>query len=329
MTIHKYILEKGIKKYDCPSCRAVRRFRRYIDSSTGNHISIEVGLCDRENSCGYHYPPKQYFADNPDKVDHSHIWQQPEPIPILHKPIEYLPIEYLEKSVQYCDNCDLFRFFSKLFSYDVAVMLCVKYFIGTNKNYDTVFWQVDFKAEIRQAKVMQYNPVTGRRNKETGALFIGKRILNNPDANLQQCFFGESLLALNENKGKVVAIFESEKSAAIASIYYPDWVCIATGGKYGCKWTDFNVCKVLAGRKVLLFPDLGAYDSWVDRGKLLANTAGCKVVVSDTLEKFANEADKKNGLDIADYLLRVKDDSGLALTDKGYPVIWDLKNIKE
>jgi len=76
---------------------------------------------------------------------------------------------------------------------------------------------------------------------------------------------------------------------------------------------------------VILFPDLNAFDSWKSKGLLMAATAVCKVVISDLLEKYATNDDKSKGLDLADYLLRVQDSSGLALTDHDYPVIWDYR----
>jgi len=44
---------------------------------------------------------------------------------------------------------------------------------------------------VRQAKVIQYDPETGRRNKATGVYFAGKKILNDTSAHLEHCFFGE------------------------------------------------------------------------------------------------------------------------------------------
>ncbi|MBK7560895.1 MAG: hypothetical protein IPI68_05105 [Chitinophagaceae bacterium] len=312
-------------RYSCPSCHQRHKFSRYIDTITGKQFADHVGRCDRENSCGYHYPPKQFFVDNPESRDRSQSWQRSELVPSIIRPIDYLPFDVFEKSVSQHERCNLFQYLEKLFREDAARRICKNYFIGTNKGGNTVFWQADIAGKIRQAKVMQYNPSTGRRNKDTGALFAGKRILGNPDANLQQCFFGEYLLSLPGNENKPVAIVESEKTAVIASIYFPEFVWIATGGKAGCKWTEKAVCSVLGDRKVVLFPDLGAYDNWKEKGKLLASVAGCKVATSDLLEKNAVEADQKAGLDIADYLFRVQHSSGLALTDNKYPIIWDIK----
>ncbi len=53
--------------------------------------------------------------------------------------------------------------------------------------------------------------------------------------------------------------------------------------------------------------------------------AGCRVVVCELLEKNANAVDRKAGLDIADYLLKLEDSSGLAMTDGPYPVILIIK----
>lgn len=126
-------------------------------------------------------------------------------------------------------------------------------------------------------------------------------------------------------KHKPVAIVESEKTAVIASVYYPDYIWLATGGKTGCKWTNTTVCKVLAGRKVILFPDLGCYEAWKAKGELLEAVAGCKVAVSSLLEGIASAEDKAKGLDLADFLLRNEDSTGLALTAAGYPIVFDTK----
>ena len=44
----------------CPSCNK-KRFVRYIDTITDQYLSQNVGRCDREIKCGYHFSPKTYF----------------------------------------------------------------------------------------------------------------------------------------------------------------------------------------------------------------------------------------------------------------------------
>jgi len=328
MNTHQITLQpyKGIpSRYTCPQCGHRQKFTRYIDVTTGEYIADHVGRCDRENNCGYHYKPRQYFAENPENRKLTQNWKLPEPLLMKSRPVNYLPHAFLEKSVANLEQCSLYQYFEKLFRKEVARRLCKKYLIGADNNGNTAFWQVDFKGKIRQVKFMEYNPFTGRRNKDKGALFAGKRLLNNNDANLKQCFFGEHLLSIAETQGKPVGIVESEKTAAIASIYYPEFVWIATGGLNGCKWTEKVVCSVLEGRKVVLFPDLGAFESWSEKGKLITNIARCKVATMDILELNATPEEREKGLDIADYLTREDDGSGLALTDYHYPVIWDYK----
>ena len=97
-----------------------------------------------------------------------------------------------------------------------------------------------------------------------------------------------------------VAIVESEKTAIIASHFIPNFIWLATGGMHGC----FNqiAVKVLGGRDIILFPDLGATDKWKSKIPLLQSV--CKrVVISNILEDNATEEQKANGLDIADFLL--------------------------
>lgn len=234
---------------------------------------------------------------------------------------DHLPFSLLERSVIECTKCDLFPFLERLFTKQVAVRLCEDYLIGATKNGLTAFWQVDSEGQVCQVRVIHYpDPLTGKRSRDTNPFLAGRLILGE-DASFRQCFFGEWLL--NSDKAKPVAIVESEKSAVVASVFFPQFIWIATGGKYGCRWYEKAVCSVLAGRTVVLFPDLGMYERWSELGEAVGRLAPCKVVVSDILEANATDQQKADGLDIADYLLKT-DSTGLALTDEGYPVLWDL-----
>ena len=66
---YRFILEKyrGIStRYTCPQCGRKHTFTRYIDTENNNkYISDNVGKCNRLDKCGYHYTPREYFADNP------------------------------------------------------------------------------------------------------------------------------------------------------------------------------------------------------------------------------------------------------------------------
>ena len=66
---YRFILEKyrGIStRYTCPQCGRKHTFTRYIDTENNNqYLSERVGKCNRLDKCGYHYTPREYFADNP------------------------------------------------------------------------------------------------------------------------------------------------------------------------------------------------------------------------------------------------------------------------
>jgi hypothetical protein len=349
MSDHKYILKpyKGpSSRNTCPNCRQKNRFSRYVDSETGNELNENVGRCDRENSCGYHYTPKQFFYDNPGKKLSSENLIKPnietKKTEILNKPVDYLPYELMSKSVSLHRECCFYTLLEKLFKQEIAEHLCNRYFIGKSKNGFTIFWRVDSLGRVTQGNMMHY--VNGRRDKETilhsyvdkeskvvecnTAFKIAKSVLRKKDPNIVECFFGEHLLSYTENKTKPIAIVESEKTAVVASVYFPEFIWLATGGKHGIKMTERSVCNVLTGRRCILFPDLNAYDSWKGKAELMSSITGSKIGVSDLLEKNSNDEDKKKGLDIVDYLLKNGDGTGLALTDHSYPAIWDYKELR-
>ena len=184
-----------------------------------------------------------------------------------------------------------------------------KYKVGTSKHWDgaTVFWQMDYQNRVRTGKIMLYNPTTGKRIKEPyNHVTWVHSILHKDGYNLKQCFFGEHLLP--EDKSRPVALVESEKTAIIASYYLPQYLWIASGGKNGC--FNANSLSVLAGRSVVLFPDLGATDYWQSKIGLMKSN-GIDVQLFDYLETKATENERKEGYDIADYLLKVRPDEAI------------------
>src|SRR5690606_39778453 len=76
-------------------------------------------------------------------------------------------------------------------------------------------------------------------------------------------------------------------------------IWLATGGLNNLSKSRFEP---LRGRKVVLYPDLGAYDRWSEKAKELKPI--CSISVSDLLEQVATEKERDNGFDVADYLIR-------------------------
>ncbi len=304
MSEHKYILEpyNGMaSRYRCPSCQhRDKTFSLYIDAETSQHISHNVGRCNRESNCGYHYTPKQYFQDNDISFDTPKRKANKAIIvsPII-KQVSFVPIDLFKASLNEHEANYFVQFLIKLFSIDIASELISHYFIATSKFWKgaTIFWQIDTRGKVRTGKVMLYSPTTGKRIKEPfNHINWVHKLLKTQDFELRQCLFGEHLLI---DKTKPVAIVESEKTAVIASVYLPQFIWVAVGSL-----TNLNAekCSILRGRSVTLFPDLNGFEKWSSKAKELSQLA--TFTVSDLLERKASEAERKQGFDIADYLIK-------------------------
>ncbi len=304
MSEHRYILEpyKGMNtRYTCPECNKHKCFTRYIDTTTGNHIHPSVGRCNREANCGCHNKPKQYFEQHNISFDAIATYHTKPAMPeVKSAPASFIPFEIFQQSrTGYLQN-NFVQFLSTLFDAATVAEAISRYHIGTSKHWDgaTVFWEIDQQGKIRTGKIMLYSPYTGKRIKEPYNFITWVHTaLKLPEYNLAQCFFGEHLLKLHPKK--TVGIVESEKTAIIASVYFPNFIWLAAGNKVGLNNTK---CKVLTGRNVVLFPDLKAFDKWNAKAKELSNIAS--FTTSDLLENKASDAERQQGFDLADYLIK-------------------------
>jgi hypothetical protein len=298
MSEHRYILEpyKGMSsRYTCPSCNHKRTISRYIDTTTGDYISSEVGRCNHETHCGYHYTPKQYFQDNNIPFDSlpssSKIVSLPPP-----KPVSFIPVELFKASLKNYKSNNFVMYLKELFGLEITENLIKKYNIGTSKHWEgsTVFWQIDTLERIHTGKIMLYDATNGKRVREPfNHITWVHKALKMSDYELKQCLFGEHLL---KDQTKPIAIVESEKTAIIASVYLPSFSWLAVGSL-----TNLNVekCRVLKGRTVVLYPDLSAFEKWSTKAKEL----GFKI--SNLLESEATEAERMQALDLADFLIKL------------------------
>jgi Domain of unknown function (DUF6371) len=308
-TAHQFILEpyKGMRtRYNCPQCNK-KEFTLYIDTTTGEHVAHDVGRCNRVDNCGHHYTPKAFFADNPE-LSKTDDWKKSDAykkrltpsVFVTEKPISLIEKHYLTGSLKGYEANNFVKFLINRFGNESTKKLIDRYFIGTSKHWNgaTTFWQVDIEGKVRTGKIMLYNHETGKRVKEPfNHIHWVHSLLKLENFNLNQCLFGEHLLS--KEPTKTVAIVESEKTAIIASLYLPQFIWLATGGKENMKAEKLAILK---GRNVVLYPDLNAFDKWSMKAKDFSSIA--KFTVSDLLERHASETEKQSGLDIADYLLR-------------------------
>ncbi len=302
---HRFILEpyKGIaSRHTCPECKHKRCFSRYVDTEGAVEFPEHVGRCDREQKCGYHFTPKEYFEQNPQQqVQTYERTTRPTPPP---QPTSYIDSVLVERSMSHYPDNRLFQFLASQLGEGEALRLMQLYRVGTANHWQgsTVFWQIDIHGRVRTGKIMLYNPANGRRIKEPhNHITWVHSIIHKEGFNLKQCFFGEHLLPTDVKRS--VAIVESEKSALIASSYLPQYLWIASGGKNGC-FRDENL-SVLRGRNVVLFPDLGATEDWSAKISTMERM-GITVKLFDYLERNATVKQRAEGFDIADFLLEMK-----------------------
>ena len=296
MNNYKYSLDTSSKKYICPACER-KTFVVYIDNETGEPLHRNVGKCDRADNCAHHYTPKQYFSDNNMEREYTlvTIFTKPKPKP------SFINDDFLKRTLKGYSSNRLFQFLCKnIGDYEPEIYQAFeRYFVGSSKTWNgaTVFWQIDYAGRIRTGKIMLYNRITGKRIKEpTSRISWVHKALKLSDFNLCQCFFGEHLLRGNN---KTIAIVESEKTAIVASIFYPDMIWLACGGSEGL---NIEKCKILKERNVVLYPDYGMFTKWNVKAYELKFI--CNASVSYFIEKYATETQQAIGFDMADYLLK-------------------------
>ena len=280
----KYKLEKyngRSTRFMCPSCKQAHEFTRYQDQETKEYVHPSVGICNRRDRCGYHYTPSQYFRDH----GTSYV-STIEVTPTPPRPIDYIPEEVMTASLNTENN--FIKYLRSLFETKSIINAIEKYHIGDTTDGKVIYWQVDREGKIRTGKAMQYDPSTSKRVKDNKAVsWMHNQVKR--DFNLKQCLYGLHLY----DKNKTTAIVESEKTAIIASLAMPQFTWMATGGLQNTKLID-----ELKGCKVILFPDLGeGFEAWTE----YALQNGFKV--SSFLQDRANDEDKANGLDLADYVI--------------------------
>lgn len=303
MNNNRFILEpyKGMNtRHHCPGCNSKdKTFSLYIDTESGTHVHPTVGRCNRVDKCGYHVTPKQYFQDNNISFDMTQSTVRPIPPPCE---ASFIDSELFKKTLQNYESNNFVKYLLSIFDEETTAGLIQKYYIGTSKHWPgaTIFWQIDTHGKVRTGKIMQYDEITGHRIKEPFShIDWVHKVIKQPDFELKQCLFGEYLLS---DKIKPVAIAESEKTAIIASVYLPGVIWLSVGGADGL---SFERLSVLKNRKVILFPDLKQFDKWTIKAKDFNDRMiGTRFFVSDYLETNASEAERAEGADIADYLVK-------------------------
>lgn len=314
---HKYILEPyksgGSNRYACPSCGKKKCFTRYVNTETGEYIDDSCGKCNHELSCGYHYTPKDYFREHPQWRDFTPAYTSKPLANNMKKekterPLCCIDLQYVAQS--HSTNSQFMKWIASAIGRpDDIQRVYEEYRIGATRDGGVIFWQIDHEGKVRAGKVMHYwsdghrvqdeedyarmrnQPFTEKSPSPT--VFIhyimkSKGILPK-DWQLTQCLFGEHLLKARPND--IVCLVESEKSAIVCSIFYPQFVWLATGGSKGLKAEKLSP---LEGRRVIVYPDSGELEAWRE---IMSQTVGIGYSIVENLEEY------RHNTDIADIVL--------------------------
>ena len=278
-TQHKFVFEKNKPKGDCPQCGHKRVFRYY------EGVPRDFGKCERANNCGYH--------NKPDASIKPVELPKPEPKPQLY--VDAALVSDWRNNI----SSNFHQYCRKLGITDAHLM---KWNIGTTKRGETVFVHQSHKGEFWNAKFIAYTE-GGSREKDVDAYYLKQT----KSGRYLVCLFGEHLL----DSGRVVCIVESEKTAVIASFFYPQYDWVACGANTGL--TDEKV-GVLVGRTVwnLRDADIAGRSTCnakkMDKNNCKSFCPGCAVPhIEKRLQQWNINfkgvdlfADKTDGYDLAD-----------------------------
>ena len=265
-----------------------------------------VGRCNREINCGYHLSPKVYLETS-QSFQGSNVQlfiKQSKRVKDNNHNIQtdYIGQDTFLKTIGQYHKNHFYQFLMTHFGEHAAKEAAKRFHIGTSKYWKgaTIFWQIDMQNRIRTGKIMLYDSETGKRIKEpfNHITWVHRLMKKEGVYQLRQCFFGEHQLAVVPTYYPV-GLVESEKTAIIASILMPELIWLACGSISNL---SFNKFLSIPDRRIILYPDLNAFDKWSAKAKELSGY-NVDIHVSRLLEDTARPDERAGGYDLADYLL--------------------------
>ena len=295
---YKYHLQQYTgrnSRHTCPACGRPHCFTYYVNAA-GNPLAGDVGRCEHLNSCGYHRTPAQYFAESPQEQERKEYCPEPQRQQREGR-TDYIPYSLIQKSEGTVNG--LMRYLAKFFPQEDLEKVTKMYHLGSTRRGEIIYPQIDRGGLCRTGKVMAYG-ADGHRIKrsECDAVdWLHARLMRQQgkaasDYHLRQCLFGEHLLP--KRPDTIVCVVEGEKSAVIASLVFPQYVWVATGGKYGL---SPRMCKSLAGRDVLVYADADAVGEW---GEKIQSLTFCRSI---HLSDWAKDEPQGSKRDISDLIM--------------------------
>jgi len=280
---------------------------------------------------------RQHGQYSPDADNSLQTWflvpaKQPQLLsstPSAPEPVYSIPDEVFRPAINHYNRNQFARLLDQQFGPAVASELLQRFQIGTSAYWPgaCVFWLIDEQHRARAGQVVLFaddwhKARYTRENKTKVCISSVSHSLLRRYRQQQQpapvwladyhdnaprwpILFGLHQLSAAP-ADQPIAIVEAPKTAVICSHYYPGYIWLAFGTKsnFTLNTTDgLERVRSLRNRSVTLCPDLNAYHDWSQRANQL-RAEGFTVEVSDYLEQHATDDQKRDGLDLADFLLQ-------------------------
>ena len=269
---YTFILDKNTKKGICPKCGKSGKFQYY------KNLPQNYGRCERINSCGYHNKPNNESPETIKELNKM-VNQTLEYKTVAPEPTIIYPEKNYIDAILKNQNSNFHKFCINTLK--ITPEHLTNWGVGAENDY-TCFVLQNKKKVLNLKKTFFFENC--KRDKKINPLYL----IPKKGTKYLMCLFGEHLLS-----DKIVCLVESEKTAVIASYFYPQFDWLATGGSSGL---SVDKVQVLLKKQVYYLPD--------------ADNAGRKNATLDKLKKY-NVAfkivdlypERMDGYDLADAII--------------------------
>lgn len=224
------------KKGTCPSCGYENVFRYYQDSD-GNRIE-DAGKCERINSCQYHAKPNYKLVK----------WGISETIVSESVKTDIIfPDQKILASIKNFEKNVSSNFHKMCVSQlKIPISHLQKWGVGTDKEFTVFIYKTQ---DNRVANTVHIKYLESfKRDKDVNTFSLKKP--KDSNAKYKMPLYGEHQLC--KEKTKIVCVVESQKTAIIASWFYPHFDFVACGAANGLTSEKLSV---LFGRKIYWLAD--------------------------------------------------------------------------
>jgi len=131
---------------------------------------------------------------------------------------KFIDIQVVKKSMIPNQSNNLLNFLHKKYNKESVTEVCNKYYVGTTSDGFSIFWMINKMGKVQKSKEVWYSSEGKRSNKF--------RVPYKNEDGYYSCLYGEHLI----DQSKPIVLVESEKSAIICAIEFPQYTWLAYGG---------------------------------------------------------------------------------------------------